>query len=280
MAARLIRLIVLGFILGTVVPSPAAAAIVRLSTSHDTVASVVPARGADPVYARSYFGARYYRADVGRFTTVDPAQTISENLVDPQRWNRYAYARNNPLKYTDPDGKNPVLVIVGAAWALYEIGSSIYDAYATYQTLRDPNASAAEKLTTGGLFAAGMLPGVPGGAASVERAAIRHGDDIVDAGFDSFRALKRSWGAAGEGQVWHHIVEQSKGAQFGDRMINAPGNVIAVSREINEKLNAFYSSKQAFSGKLTVREWLKGKSWQEQYRLGLEWLDKARKGEL
>jgi RHS repeat-associated protein len=52
-----------------------------------------------------YFGARYYRADVGRFTTVDPVYTWTENLVDPQRWNRYSYVRNNPLKYVDPDGR-------------------------------------------------------------------------------------------------------------------------------------------------------------------------------
>ena len=32
--------------------------------------------------------------------------TIDKNLVDPQRWNRYAYARNNPLKYVDPDGRD------------------------------------------------------------------------------------------------------------------------------------------------------------------------------
>ena len=52
-----------------------------------------------------YFGARYYGSKIGRFTTGDPAMTIQANLVDPQRWNRYAYARNNPLRYTDPDGK-------------------------------------------------------------------------------------------------------------------------------------------------------------------------------
>ncbi len=106
MAARLTRLlVVLGLLLGAALPS-AAAAVVRLPTSHDTVTSVVPARGAAPVYARSYFGARYYRANLGRFTTVDPVTTIEENLVDPQRWNRYAYARNNPLKYVDPDGRD------------------------------------------------------------------------------------------------------------------------------------------------------------------------------
>src|SRR5262245_41691455 len=52
-----------------------------------------------------YFGARYYRANLGRFTTVDPAYTWRENLSDPQRWNRYAYGRNNPLRYVDPDGR-------------------------------------------------------------------------------------------------------------------------------------------------------------------------------
>jgi RHS repeat-associated protein len=121
MAARLTRLLVLGLTLGAVLPSPAAAAVVRPPTSQDIAASPVPARGTDAVYASSYFGARYYRADLGRFTTVDPAMTVGENLVDPQRWNRYAYARNNPLRYTDPDGRciypgsNCFQYLVGAA---------------------------------------------------------------------------------------------------------------------------------------------------------------------
>ena len=53
-----------------------------------------------------YFGARYDGSKIGRFTTVDPASTIKENVLDPQRWNRYAYARNNPLRYVDPDGQD------------------------------------------------------------------------------------------------------------------------------------------------------------------------------
>ena len=52
-----------------------------------------------------YVGARYYSSRTARFTTVDPVYTWRENLADPQRWNRYAYARNNPLRYTDPDGR-------------------------------------------------------------------------------------------------------------------------------------------------------------------------------
>jgi RHS repeat-associated protein len=62
-----------------------------------------------------YFGARYYRPQVGRFTTVDPLMTVGENLVDPQRWNRYAYAKNNPIRYVDPDGRDVTPVVVTTA---------------------------------------------------------------------------------------------------------------------------------------------------------------------
>jgi RHS repeat-associated protein len=50
-----------------------------------------------------YFGARYYRPQVGRFTTVDPLGA-SAKVANPQSFNRYAYALNNPLRYIDPDG--------------------------------------------------------------------------------------------------------------------------------------------------------------------------------
>jgi RHS repeat-associated protein len=52
-----------------------------------------------------YFGARYYGSRLGRFTTNDPVYVWKENILDPQRWNRYVYSRNNPLRYVDPDGR-------------------------------------------------------------------------------------------------------------------------------------------------------------------------------
>ena len=67
-----------------------------------------------------YFGARYYGSKTGRFTTVDPVYTWKENLVDPQRWNRYAYARNNPLRYSDPDGRAPKPVRGAAERLLFQ----------------------------------------------------------------------------------------------------------------------------------------------------------------
>jgi RHS repeat-associated protein len=52
-----------------------------------------------------YFGARYYGSSQGRFTSVDPIYFQAEMPWDPQRFNLYAYTRNNPLKFIDPEGE-------------------------------------------------------------------------------------------------------------------------------------------------------------------------------
>jgi RHS repeat-associated protein len=51
-----------------------------------------------------YFGARYYSSTQGRFTSVDP-ENAGADPSNPQSWNGYSYALNNPLRYTDPDGR-------------------------------------------------------------------------------------------------------------------------------------------------------------------------------
>ena len=50
-----------------------------------------------------YFGARYFGASLGRFTSPDPLMASAKSS-NPQTWNRYAYTLNNPLRYVDPDG--------------------------------------------------------------------------------------------------------------------------------------------------------------------------------
>ena len=49
-----------------------------------------------------YYGARYYDPALGRFVQAD---TIVPEPGNPQALNRYSYVYNNPLKYTDPDGR-------------------------------------------------------------------------------------------------------------------------------------------------------------------------------
>jgi RHS repeat-associated protein len=72
---------------------PASAKEKKLFTGHERDAET----GLD------YFGARYYRAYLGRFTTVDPLGS-SARRDNPQTFNRYSYALNNPLKWVDPTG--------------------------------------------------------------------------------------------------------------------------------------------------------------------------------
>ena len=82
----------------------------------------------DEVTDNYYFEARYYNSNIRRFTQAD---TIVPDLYDPQSLNRYAYPLNNPVKYIDPSGHVPILVIgigvLALGAALYKMGNEIKD---------------------------------------------------------------------------------------------------------------------------------------------------------
>jgi RHS repeat-associated protein len=59
--------------------------------------------GAEGFDTLDYMHARYYSPFAGRFLSVDRVLS-KEALRRPQRWNRYAYVANNPLKFVDPSG--------------------------------------------------------------------------------------------------------------------------------------------------------------------------------
>ncbi len=52
-----------------------------------------------------YANARYYNNNFGRFWSVDPAGRADAS--DPQTWNQYGYARNDPTNRSDPTGLDP-----------------------------------------------------------------------------------------------------------------------------------------------------------------------------
>lgn len=52
-----------------------------------------------------YMHARQYDPRMGRFLSVDPAMDLEKIVHDPQLWNRYSYVGNNPIRFTDPDGR-------------------------------------------------------------------------------------------------------------------------------------------------------------------------------
>jgi len=64
--------------------------------------------------SRAAYRVRHYDPKMGRFLSVDPAMD-SAMLELPQSWNRYSYALNNPMKYTDPFGLKPCKITLTGA---------------------------------------------------------------------------------------------------------------------------------------------------------------------
>ncbi|WP_037571481.1 polymorphic toxin-type HINT domain-containing protein [Phaeacidiphilus oryzae] len=58
---------------------------------------------ADTITGLTNLGAREYSPALGRFLTTDPVQALS----DPQQWNGYAYADDDPVNESDPSGLCP-----------------------------------------------------------------------------------------------------------------------------------------------------------------------------
>lgn len=94
-----------------------------------------------------------------------------------------------------------------------------------------------------------------------------------DQGYSSFNKLKDSVGSPGEGNDWHHIVEQSQIGKsgFSTEQIQNTSNIISVDHATHMKITGYYNTKSfEFTGGLSVRDWLAGQSYEYQYNFGLE----------
>jgi RHS repeat-associated protein len=135
-----------------------------------------------------FYNARYYDSVLGRFVSAD---TIVPDPTSSQLYNRYAYAINNPVRYTDPTGHcgplTPVcvgLAVLGAAYVIgrtgFEVAASIPDSTA-YRSTRD---------VIGGALATDVSEVITAQAA-------QHSVDSVLIG-----AVLRHESAAGERRIW------------------------------------------------------------------------------
>ncbi|MBI4905290.1 MAG: hypothetical protein HY820_16775 [Acidobacteria bacterium] len=73
------------------------------------IAAVFTGKERDGETGLDYFESRYFSSAQGRFTSPDAMIMKKEWLADPQRWNHYAYVRDNPLRYVDPNGEDLVI---------------------------------------------------------------------------------------------------------------------------------------------------------------------------
>lgn len=74
-----------------------------------------------------WYGSRWYDPALSHFIMAD---TIIPGADNPQAWDRYAYVKNNPTRYTDPTGHCPICVFavfVAAAIILPWITSDTAD---------------------------------------------------------------------------------------------------------------------------------------------------------
>jgi RHS repeat-associated protein len=90
----------------------------QIDTTPETERTAYTGKQHDEVTGLTYFGARHFDPEIGRFMNVDPVGFMESN---PLSFNRYAYANNNPYKFVDPDGRAaflvPILWGIGALMA-------------------------------------------------------------------------------------------------------------------------------------------------------------------
>lgn len=70
------------------------------------------------------YKARFYSPYINRFLQPD---SIIPNPANPQSWNRYSYTFNNPIRYVDPDGHIPLLVVAVIVVAALAISACSVD---------------------------------------------------------------------------------------------------------------------------------------------------------
>lgn len=103
---------------------------------------------------------------------------------------------------------------------------------------------------------------------------------LPDKGFSSFDDLKKFLGSPGENKAWHHIVEQNqiRNSNLPSQSVHNLKNIVSIPSgfkgSIHSKISGYYSSIQSFSDGKTVREWLRGKSFDEQLAFGINVLKK------
>jgi RHS repeat-associated protein len=95
-----------GEIPSTVGSRPACYGNVIYPSSPDVLSEKFTGKERDAETGMDFFGVRYMSNAQGRFMSPDPVGPSSDEIRNPQKWNRYAYVVNNPLTLVDPDGSS------------------------------------------------------------------------------------------------------------------------------------------------------------------------------
>lgn len=80
----------------------------------------------DNVSGLNYMMARYYNSTRGQFISEDPVfWSTQQNLSDPQSFNSYSYANDNPINRRDPTGLSTQTAVKGASIETAKLAISV-----------------------------------------------------------------------------------------------------------------------------------------------------------
>ncbi|QRN98467.1 hypothetical protein JRI60_05275 [Archangium violaceum] len=99
----------------------------------------------------------------------------------------------------------------------------------------------------------------------------------------SFSGFRAAMGSAGNGNEWHHIVEQTPGnvKRFGGEALHNTGNVMRLGKALHIRISSIYSTIRVDitgSTTITVRKWLSTQSYEAQFAFGLRALANVKSG--
>lgn len=102
---------------------------------------------------------RLYDSMLGRFLSPDNFVQMPGNA---QRYNRYNYCLNNPLKCTDSSGEAFVIDNTTIAFTLFSVASSMMQAAVTGGNVWKAGAAIGVWLEEGGIFPDAIIGGIAG----------------------------------------------------------------------------------------------------------------------
>jgi len=240
----------------------------------------------DPQTGLVRFGARDYDPEIGRWTAKDPIGFAGGSA------GLYEYVSNEPVNRIDPSGlqerysgmmreyvENPTLAFANT------VGAGIATGVTALVAAPEIAMGCAARPGVCQSLAADLLNPNPGDlippVAPRAAPALQGLVDAVDLpGYSSFRAAKANLGSAGPGRVFDHVVEQSQIGRSGlaPELIHHPFNLNPVGAEINQLKANYYSSIRPYTGGRTVRDWLTGQSFEDQYEFGMEIVNRLQNG--
>lgn len=149
----------------------------------------------DAATGLTYMQQRYYDPMIPRFLSVDPVTAYDNG--DMRFFNRYAYAFNNPYKFTDPDGRCPNCITGGIGAGVGLLVGLGMEGYKQFKAGEFNRRALAVEGVKGA--AVGGLIGLTGGAAAASGMTL------------SAQAVTTGGVALGVGAGAHAVGEVAKG---------------------------------------------------------------------